>query len=259
MAIEIDLEGKVVIVTGGGRGVGRGIVTRFLDAGADVVFCGRNEPESLPEGGGRKAVFVAADVRDVEEIDRLVTATTERFGRLDVVVNNAGGAPPSDSATVSPRFNEAIVRLNLLAPMNLAQRANRVMQEQDEGGVIINIASISAIRPSPLTVAYAAAKAGLLAVTATLAVEWAPKVRTVAVTAGMVATEQSDLYYGDDSGGTAAGSTVPLQRLATPADIGDACVFLASPMASYVSGSSLLVHGGGEAPSYLEAVEDSKE
>ena len=242
MAIEIDFSGKVVIVTGGGRGVGKGIVTRFLDAGADVVFCGRNEPESPPEAGGRKAVFVAADVRDLDDVDRLVTTTVERFGRLDVLVNNAGGAPPSDSATVSPRFNEAIVRLNLLAPMNLSQAANRVMQEQDEGGVIINIASISAIRPSPLTVAYAAAKAGLLA-----------------VTAGMVATEQSDLYYGDEEGGSAAGSTVPLQRLATPADIGDACVFLASPMASYVSGSSLLVHGGGEAPSYLEAVEETKE
>ena len=258
MAIEIDLSGKVAIVTGGGRGVGRGIVTRFLAAGADVVFCGRNEPESLPEAGGRQAVFVAADVRDVEDIDRLVSATTDRFGRLDVIVNNAGGAPPSDSATVSPRFNEAIVRLNLLAPMNLAQRANRVMQEQEEGGVIINISSVSGIRPSPMTLAYAAAKAGLLAVTETLAVEWAPKVRTVAVTSGMVATEQSDLYYGDEEGGTAAGSTVPLRRLALPTDIGDACVFLASPMASYVSGSSLLVHGGGEAPSYIGAVEESK-
>ena len=253
MAIEIDLSGKVAIVTGGGRGVGKGIVTRFLDAGADVVFCGRNEPEKLPEGGGKQAVFVAADVRDVDEVDRLVTATTDRFGRLDVVVNNAGGAPPSDSATVSPRFNEAIVRLNLLAPMNLSQRANRVMQEQEEGGVIINIASVSAIRPSPMTVAYAAAKAGLLAVTATLAVEWAPKVRTVAVTAGMVATEQSDLYYGDEEGGTAAGDTVPLRRLATPTDIGDACVFLASPMASYVSGTSFAVHGGGEKPAFLDA------
>jgi len=258
MAIEIDLSGQVVLVTGGARGVGRGIVMRFLAAGADVVFCGRSEPESLPEAGGKQAIFIAADVRDVDDIDRLVSTTTERFGRLDVVVNNAGGSPPSDSATVSPRFNEAIVRLNLLAPMNLAQRANRVMQEQEGGGVIINISSISAIRPSPLTVAYAAAKAGLLAVTATLAVEWAPKVRTVAVTSGMVATEQSDLYYGDEEGGTAAGSTVPLGRLAHPADIGDACVFLASPMASYVSGSSLIVHGGGEAPSYLEAVEESK-
>ena len=257
MALSIDLSGKVAIVTGGGRGVGRGIATRFLEAGAEVVICGRNEPDRPPEGGGRKAVFVRADVRDVDDVDRLVTFTTDRFSRLDVLVNNAGGAPPSDSATVSPRFNEAIVRLNLLAPMNLAQRANRVMQEQDEGGVIINIASISAIRPSPNSVAYAAAKAGLLAVTATLAVEWAPKVRTVAVTAGMVHTEQSDLYYGDEEGGSAAGATVPLGRLAEPTDIGEACAFLASPLASYVSGSSLLVHGGGEIPAYIDAVEES--
>jgi len=256
MSIEIDFSGRCAIVTGGARGVGRGIAERFLAAGADVVICGRNEPDGLPEVGGRQAVFLQADVRDVEQIDALVGQTEQRFGRVDVLVNNAGGSPAADSSTVSPRFNESIVRLNLIAPLNLSQRVNRVMQEQEQGGVIINIASVSGIRPTPGTVAYGAAKAGLLNMTQTLAVEWAPRVRVVAVTSGMIRTEQWELHYGQSGEGVVAGDTVPAGRLGEPRDVGDACVFLASPMADYVSGSSLLVHGGGEKPAYLEAVEE---
>jgi NAD(P)-dependent dehydrogenase (short-subunit alcohol dehydrogenase family) len=249
----IDLTGKVAIVTGGGKGVGRGITRRFLEAGAEVVICGRTEPEEISSAGGREATFVAADVRDVEQIDRAVQFTAERFGRLDVLVNNAGGAPPAEAATASPRFSEAILRLNLIAPLNFAQRANAVMQRQDTGGSIINIASVSALRPSPGTAAYGAAKAGLLSLTQTLAVEWAPKVRVNAVAAGMVRTEQSHLYYGDEAGIAAVAATVPLGRLGEPEDVGDVCLFLASPLASYVSGASILLHGGGEKPAFLAA------
>jgi NAD(P)-dependent dehydrogenase (short-subunit alcohol dehydrogenase family) len=249
----LDVSGKVVIVTGGGKGVGRGITSRFLEAGATVVVCGRNPPDELPSGGGTVAVFVAADMRKTEEIEKVVTFTTERFGRLDILVNNAGGAPPADAATVSPRFSESILRLNLIAPLNCAQRANAVMQTQAEGGVIINIASVSGTRPSPGTAAYGAAKAGLLNLTQTLAVEWAPKVRVNAVTAGMIHTEQAHLHYGGEAGVAAVAATVPLGRLGQPRDVGDACLFLASPLASYVSGASLLLHGGGERPAYLDA------
>jgi NAD(P)-dependent dehydrogenase (short-subunit alcohol dehydrogenase family) len=251
----LDMSGKVVIVTGGSRGVGRGIAERFLEAGADVVICGRREPEALPAAGRRSAVFVTADVREVEQIETVVAAATGRFGRLDVLVNNAGGAPSAEAATASPRFSEAIVRLNLIAPLHFAQRANAVMQQQEEGGAIVNIASVSGIRPSPGAAAYGAAKAGLLNLTQTLAVEWAPRVRVNAVTAGMVRTEQSHLHYGDEAGIRAVGATVPLGRMAEPRDIGDACLFLASPLASYVSGASLLVHGGGEKPAYLAAAQ----
>jgi len=255
----LDFGGKVVIVTGGAKGVGRGITQRFLDAGADVVVCGRSVPGELPKAGKRKAVFVAADVREVEQIDAVVTEVEKRFGRLDVLVNNAGGAPEAEAATVSPRFSESIIRLNLIAPLNFAQRANAVMQKQDDGGVIINIASVSATRPSPGTAAYGAAKAGVLSLTQTLAVEWAPKVRVVAVTAGMIRTEQSHLHYGDDEGIASVGATVPLGRLADPEDIGDACLMLASPLSSYVSGSSLLVHGGGEKPAFLSAAKNTSD
>lgn len=258
MTQSLDMQGKVVIVTGGGRGVGRGISECFLAAGAEVVICGRNEPETLPEAEGRCALFTPADVRDIDQVEQLVRFTSDKFNRLDVLINNAGGAPAADAATVSPRFSEAIIRLNLIAPLNLAQAANKVMQQQDSGGSIINIASVSALRPSPGTAAYGAAKAGLISLGQTLAVEWAPKVRVNTVTAGMIRTEQAHLHYGDEEGIAAVSATVPLGRLGEPRDVGEACLFLASPLASYMSGANLLLHGGGEKPAFLDAAKNTQ-
>ena len=257
MADPLDLSGKAVIVTGGCRGVGRGITVRFLEAGADVVICCRHEPETTPRSGDREALFIAADVREPEEIDKVVGFTEERLGRIDVLVNNAGGSPPADSATASPKFSNAIISLNLVAPLVFAQKANAVMQQQTEGGVVINVASVSGMRPSPGTAAYGAAKAGLLNLTQTLAMDYAPKVRVNAVTAGLVKTEQSHLFYGDDEGIAAVGATVPLGRMAEPSDVADVCLFLASPLARYVSGESIVVHGGGERPPYLDAAKNA--
>src|SRR4051812_29037703 len=121
----LEMSGKVVIVTGGSKGIGRGIAARFLEAGAEVVICARHPPEAPPRGGEREALFVAADVREPEQIDRVVAFTTARFGRLDVLVNNAGGSPGNDAATASPRFSAAVIALNLTAPLHFAQRANR--------------------------------------------------------------------------------------------------------------------------------------
>ena len=249
----LDFTGKVVLVTGGGRGIGRGIAERFLRAGADVVICGRTMPESLPAADGREAVFVEADVRDPEHVGALVAATTERFGRLDVLVNNAGGSPPADTATASPRFSTAIITLNLIAPLVCAQAAYGVMKDQPEGGVIVNIASVSGTRANPGSAAYGAAKAGLINLTQTLGVEFAPAVRVVCVTVGLVVTEQAHLFYGDEEGIAAVGATVPMGRMAEPADIADACLMLASPLARYVTGVQLVVHGGGEMPAYKGA------
>ena len=249
----LDMTGKVVLVTGGGKGIGKGISHCFLAAGADVVICGRTAPEQLPEHEGRCAVFTPCDVRDVEQIDACVEFVVDQFGRMDVLVNNAGGAPFAEAATASPRFSEAIIRLNLIAPLNFSQAANRVMQQQDSGGSIINIASVSTIRPSPGTAAYGAAKAGLVNLGTSLAVEWAPRVRVNAVIAGLTETEQSHLHYGDEAGIAAVGATIPLGRMARPKDIGNACLYLASPLAEYVSGTSFAVHGGGEKPAFLDA------
>jgi NAD(P)-dependent dehydrogenase (short-subunit alcohol dehydrogenase family) len=249
----LNFGGKVVIVTGGGKGVGLGITERFLAAGAEVLICGRSEPESLPQSEGRKAHFTLCDVREYEQIEACVALAVQKFGRLDVLVNNAGGAPFAEAATASPRFSESIIRLNLIAPLNFSQVANRVMQQQDEGGCIINIASVSTIRPSPGTAAYGAAKAGLVNLGTSLAVEWAPKVRINALVVGLTQTEQAHLHYGDEDGIAAVGATIPLGRMAVPADIGNACLFLASPLASYVSGTNFAVHGGGEKPAFLNA------
>ena len=153
MNLHLDLSGQVAIVTGGGKGIGRGISERLLEAGADVIVCGRSEPDDLPTAAGKTAIFHACDVREVDQIAATVDFAVTRFNRLDILVNNAGGAPPADAATASPRFSEAIIRLNLIAPLNFAQQANRVMQNQDSGGVIINIASVSTLRPSPGTAA----------------------------------------------------------------------------------------------------------
>jgi NAD(P)-dependent dehydrogenase (short-subunit alcohol dehydrogenase family) len=252
-----DLSGQVVIVTGGARGIGRGIAEGFLAAGADVTVCGRSEPEAVPAAGGRTATFVPADVREQDDVARVVTETVGRSGRLDVLVNNAGGSPPADSATASPRFSRAIVELNLIAPLVFSQQANAVMQEQETGGCIVNIASVSGIRPSPNSAAYGAAKAGLLNLTTTLAVDYAPKVRVNAVTAGLIVTEQAHLFYGDDEGIAAVGATVPLERMGTAQDVAGVCLFLASPLAAYVSGANILVHGGGEKPAYLDAAKNT--
>jgi NAD(P)-dependent dehydrogenase (short-subunit alcohol dehydrogenase family) len=249
----LDFSGKAVIVTGGGKGVGRGITECFLEAGADVLICGRSEPESLPEANGRKALFTACDVRDFEQIEACVEFAVQQFGRLDVLINNAGGAPYAEAATASPRFSESIIRLNLIAPLNFSQVANRVMQKQATGGAIVNIASVSTIRPSPGTAAYGAAKAGLVNLGTSLAVEWAPKVRVNALVVGLTKTEQAHLHYGDEDGIAAVGATIPLGRMAVPEDIGHACLFLASPLASYVSGTNFAVHGGGEKPAFLGA------
>jgi NAD(P)-dependent dehydrogenase (short-subunit alcohol dehydrogenase family) len=249
----LDMTGKVVIVTGGAKGVGKGITEAFLARGAQVAICGRKTPEAMPTAGGQAAVFVQTDVREVAQLDSLVASVTERWGRIDVLVNNAGGSPYVEAKDASPRFTQSIVTLNLLAPLWLSQRVHAVMVQQAEGGSIVNIASVSGTRPSPGTSAYGAAKAGLLNLTRTLAVEWAPRVRVNAIVAGLVHTEQSHLHYGDDAGVAAVAATVPFGRMAEPSDIGDACLLLSSPLARYVTGASLELHGGGEWPAFLTA------
>lgn len=244
---------RIVLVTGGAKGVGRGISECFLAARDTVIVCGREAPAQLPLVDGQRAIFMPCDVRDTAAVDALFAGIAEQHGRLDVLVNNAGGAPFALADKVSPRFHEKIIALNLTAPLHLAQKANALMQAQASGGVIVFVASISALRPSPGTAAYGAAKAGILSLTQSLAVEWAPKVRVVAVSPGLVRTEQSSLHYGDEAGIAAVASTVPMQRMAEPGDIGAACVWLSSPAASYASGTNLVLHGGGERPAFLAA------
>jgi NAD(P)-dependent dehydrogenase (short-subunit alcohol dehydrogenase family) len=246
MALDLALDGAVALVTGGARGVGRGISQVLRQAGAEVVVCGRTRPDDA-------SGFIACDVRDADQVNALIAAVVDRHGRLDVLVNNAGGAPYAAAATASPRLHAKVFELNLLAPLLVAQAANEVMQGQDGGGAIVMVSSVSGHRPSPGTAAYGAAKAGLDSLTASLAIEWAPRVRVNSVVAGMVRTEQAHLHYGDETGIAAVGATIPLGRLAEPDEIGACVAFLASPLASYVSGATLTAHGGGEMPAFLAA------
>lgn len=249
MALVIDLTGRVVLVTGGTRGVGRGIAARFADAGATVAVASRSAADDLPAAWSHHA----ADVRDPEAASSLVDEVVAAHGRLDVLVNNAGGAPPAETATASPRFTERVVALNLLSALYCAQRANHHMQSSADGGSIVNVASVAGLRPAPTVAAYGAAKAGLLSFTATVGQEWLPKVRVNAVTCGMVLTEQAAMHYGDDDGVARVAATIPAGRLAAPSDIGDVCVWLASPLAAYVSGANVVAHGGGDRPPFLDA------
>jgi NAD(P)-dependent dehydrogenase (short-subunit alcohol dehydrogenase family) len=198
---------------------------------------------------------MTADVRKPADAEKVVAKAIEHFGRLDVLVNNAGGAPHAMAADMSPRFVEAVINLNLLAPLWCAQSAHKVMAVQEDGGSIVNVSSVSGLRPSPGASAYGAAKAGLINMTTTLAVEWAPLVRVNCVSAGLLDTGAGDEFYGGPEGMEQVAATVPLGRMGTPVDVGDACMWLASPGSSYVSGANLVLHGGGEWPAFLRAAE----
>ncbi len=246
MALTIDLTGRVVLVTGGSRGIGRGITEAFVFAGATVVTCARSEAE--PFAG---TTHVQCDVRDPDSVQAMVDGIVAEHGRLDVLINNAGGAPSASAAEASPRFHDKIIALNLNAPLLVAQIANRVMQEQGSGGSIVNISSIAANRPAPTIAAYAAAKAGIDSLTRSLAMEWAPKVRVNSIDVGLCRTEQTDDHYGGDDRVAKIEATIPLGRMARPDEIGNVAAFLASDLASYVSGANVGCDGGGEPPIFL--------
>ncbi|MEO6205337.1 MAG: SDR family oxidoreductase [Mycobacteriales bacterium] len=233
------MKGSVVLVTGGTRGLGKGIAAAFAEAGADVVTCSRQALDSSIAGEA-----ICCDVRDPDAVSAMIAGIVDRHGRLDVVVNNAGGSPYADAATMSPRLAERVIALNLLAPFYVAQVANAVMQQQPEGGVIVNIGSVAARRPAPGTSAYNAAKAGLAVLTRSLALEWAPKVRVNQVSPGLVLTE-ADVYP------AGVELTIPMGRLAEPSDVAAACLMLCSPQARFITGADLYVDGGGEVPAFL--------
>ena len=258
MASVIDLGGSVAVVTGGTRGVGAGIARALLEAGAEVVTCARRPPDKPVAAAGRTARFLPLDLRDPDAVAAFFDRVRGEHGRLDTLVNNAGGTPYRMLDEGGAQRHARVVELNLLAPLTASLAAYEVMRAQPAGGSVVMIGSVSGSRPSPGSAAYGAAKAGLEHLARTMAVEWAPQVRVNTVVLGMVRTELSHLHYGDEDGIASVGRTVPLGRLADPAEVGDACAFLASDRASYITGASLLVHGGGERPAFLDAATANK-
>lgn len=257
MKQQYSFKGRTVIVTGGSRGLGKGTAEQFLEAGADVIICARSTPETLPSANGKVALFCATDVRDPDSSQALIDYAIAQTGRLDILINNAGGSPEVAAKNASPRFTSSIININLIAPAVLSQQAYLAICDTAKTGSIVNIASVSAIRPSPGTAAYGAAKAGLVNLTRSLAQEWAPDVRVNVIVAGLAKTESAFDHYGGEEGIAKIEQRMPMRRMATPEDIAKACLYLTSDEASYISGASLEVHGGGEPPSFLSLQQDT--
>ena len=253
----VEFRNRTVLVTGGAGHIGRSICEALLARGADVVACGRTPPQEPIVGGGRTARFVTADLRDPEASQALVNTVEQEFGGLDVLINNAGGSPPVEAADASPRLTQKIIALNLVAPMVLAQQCHRLLAAGDTPGNIVNIASVSGVRPSPGTAAYGAAKAGLLSSTRSLAMEWGPGIRVNAIVVGLVHNEAGVEHYGGEAGFQRVAEMLPLGRMAEPADVANAVLMLCGPSAAYISGASLEVDGGGEVPVFLHLAKAS--
>lgn len=242
-----EFAGKVALVTGGSRGLGREMALGLAASGADVVIASRNieacravaaEVESL----GRSALPYACHVGRWDELDGLVEASYARFGRIDVLVNNAGKSPPYPSlGAITEEMYDSVVGLNLKGPFRLSVLVGTRMFEGN-GGTVVNISSVASLRPRPDVVPYAAAKAGLNATTIALAHAFAPKVRVNAIVPGGFRTDISRHWtpeFAADLAGQAA-----LGRLGEPREIVGAALFLAGEASSFTTGALLTVDGG---------------
>jgi NAD(P)-dependent dehydrogenase (short-subunit alcohol dehydrogenase family) len=242
-----DLDGRVAVITGGGRGIGEGIAKVFAEAGASVVVAARRADEvervaQEVEAAGGQALAVPTDVTDESAVEALAQAALARFGRLDTWVNNAGGSPLRMPLAELPRDEwDATLRLNLTAVWVCSITASRHMDR----GCIINISSRAAYGPTPGSGHYAAAKAAVNSLTQTLAVELAPHIRVNGIAPGAVPTEimmtALDL---DESSVEGLARSIPLKRLGTPTDMAAAAVYLASEAGSWMTGQTLVVTGG---------------
>ncbi len=248
----INLKNKSIIVTGGTKGIGAEITKTFLRHDAEVFILARQKPKKLIKAKGKKAIFVECDIRDINSIDAAVKNIKTKTKSVDVLINNAGGAPLVKALSASNRFHQAIIDLNLTAPLNVSQRFAKIMMKQKTVSNIINISSVTANRPTPGSAAYGAAKGGLVNLTKTLAIEWAPKIKVNSIVVGYIETENSLVHYGSKKEMNKIAKTIPMKRMGKPSDIANACLFFASNLSEWVTGASLDVHGGGEKPTYLE-------
>lgn len=250
MAVELDLSGKTAIVTGAGRGIGEIVATRFGAAGADVVVAARTEREiettsAAVEEHGVSALAVPTDLSDLDDIDALVAETRAAFGAPDVVVNNAAANLADDPLEQPVDEVDAMLDVNLRGVFLLSQRAANAMLDADiEAGRIVNVSSVVGHVGVPAMTVYSGTKAGLYGITRGLAAELSPHGITVnTVSPGMIRVDRIERLM-EESGEFYDLDRIPAGRLGDPEEIADACVFLASDRARYVTGEDLRVDGG---------------
>ena len=244
----LDMTGKVAVITGGSRGIGRAVAEGFAMAGADVVIASRKlencetAAREIEATTGRRALPVGCHVGRWEDADRLVDTVYDAFGRCHVLVNNAGVSPVYDDLpSVTQELYDKVHAVNARGPFRLSALFGTRMAEGD-GGSIINVTTAGTLRPDATDLPYAMAKAGLNALTLALAGAWAPKVRANLVMPGAFDTDISKAW-GPEAQAMAA-SMNPMKRIGQPEDMVGLCVFLASEAASYINGAQVLVDGG---------------
>ncbi|HJR26748.1 MAG TPA: glucose 1-dehydrogenase [Acidimicrobiales bacterium] len=247
------LTDRVAIVTGAGLGIGRGIAVGLAEAGADVALAARTEAdlEEVAEqvrARGRRALAMPTDVTDQAALDELVQATVGEWGRLDIAVNNAGGAMPRAAMDTSEGFMARTFHFNVTAPLTLTKLAARAMVDTAGSGAVVNISSRSASMTQTSFAAYGAAKAALDRLTKNVAAELAPRVRVNAIDVGGVATRSLDVVLTDDELRARFMAGTPMRRAGEPEDIACAVLYLASDASSWVTGKVFEVDGGVESP-----------
>lgn len=248
------LDGKVAIVTGAGKGIGAATALALAEAGADVVCAARTVDDIEATAGqaraiGRRAHAVPTDVTDSAQLAHLVDETIDHLGRIDVLVNNAGGWMPRPLRQTSERSLEAALRFNVVAAFTLTQLVVPHMTETGEGSVV-NISSRAASMVQPAFTAYATAKAALSMMTRAMAPELAPKVRINAIEVGGVETAALASVLTDDSVREQLEANTPMRRVGDPEDVAACVVYLASSAASWVTGKIFEVDGGVESPAF---------
>jgi len=243
------LDGLVAVVTGGGAGIGRGIAAGLHAFGAEIAVWERDPATCAAAAEELDGLGVPTDVREGQQVDAALAATLDRFGRVDVLVNNAGGVFRSPLLETSENGFDALYRANLRHVLVCTQRVARAMVDAGRGGSVVNVTSIEGVRAAPGYAAYAAAKAGVVNLTKTAALELAPHgIRVNALAPDVCLTEGLAALGTSEDGGRIAGM-VPMGRAGHVDDLAGAAVFLASSLSRYVTGQTIHVDGGTQAAS----------